>query len=67
MWLETLAQSNPETDAGIDELISCNAVSIRYALLTHRTDFLTLVGEELNERITQPAHKLAGQDSLRSL
>ena len=32
-----------------------------------RTEFLTLVGQELNDRVTQPAHKLAWQDLLRNL
>ena len=32
-----------------------------------RAQFLTLVGEELNDRVTQPAHKLAWQDLLRNL
>ena len=31
-----------------------------------RVRFLTLVGEELNDRVTQPSHKLAWQDLLRS-
>lgn len=31
-----------------------------------RVRFLTLVGEELNDRVTQPAHKLSWQDLLRS-
>ena len=34
MWLETLAEPQPETDDSIDELINCRVVSIRYALLT---------------------------------
>ena len=34
---------------------------------TSRTRFLTLVGEELNDRVTQPAHKLAWQELLRTL
>ena len=34
---------------------------------TSRTHFLTLVGEELNDRVTQPAHKLAWQELLRTL
>lgn len=32
-----------------------------------RTDFLMLVGEELNQQVTQPSHKLAWQDLLRDL
>lgn len=32
-----------------------------------RTRFLTLVGEELNDRVTQPMHKLAWQNLLRTL
>ena len=32
-----------------------------------RVKFLTLVGEELNDRVTQPAHKLAWQGLLQSL
>ena len=34
---------------------------------TSRSEFLTLVGEELNERVTQPTHKLDWQNLLRSL
>ena len=34
MWLDALADANPEIDAGIAELINCDVVSIRYALLT---------------------------------
>ncbi len=34
MWLEALANPIPEIDDGIDELIRCSVVSIRYALLT---------------------------------
>lgn len=34
MWLEALADPAPKIDAGIEELINCNVVSIRYALLT---------------------------------
>ncbi len=34
---------------------------------TSRTRFLTLVGEELNDRVTQPSHKLAWQELLRTL
>ena len=34
---------------------------------TSRTHFLTLVGEELNDRVTQPSHKLAWQELLRTL
>ena len=79
MWLAALAEPNPEIDAGIDELINCDVVSVRYALLTQlrvvltiageagRAQFLTLVGEELNDRVTQPAHKLAWQGLLRNL
>ena len=32
-----------------------------------RVKFLTLVGEELNDRVTQPVHKLAWQELLESL
>ena len=32
-----------------------------------RSRFLTLVGEELNDRVTQPAHKLAWQELLHQL
>ena len=32
-----------------------------------RVEFLTLVGEELNDRVTQPAHKLAWQELLRNI
>ena len=32
-----------------------------------RVRFLELVGEELNDRVTQPAHKLAWQTLLRNL
>ena len=31
-----------------------------------RVRFLTLVGEELNDRVTQPPHKLTWQDLLRN-
>lgn len=34
IWLEVLAEPNPQIDDGIDGLINCNVVSIRYALLT---------------------------------
>ena len=34
MWQEALAVPTPEIDEGIDELITCSVVSIRYALLT---------------------------------
>ena len=33
LWLEALANDNPEIDDGINELINCDVVSIRYALL----------------------------------
>ncbi|MYC31801.1 MAG: restriction endonuclease, SacI family [Chloroflexi bacterium] len=32
-----------------------------------RPEFLTFVGEELNDRVTQPTHKLAWRDLLRNL
>ena len=32
-----------------------------------RTEFLTIVGEELNERVTQPSHKIAWQELLLRL
>ena len=32
-----------------------------------RTEFLTIVGEELNERVTQPSHKVAWQELLLRL
>ena len=32
-----------------------------------RTEFLTAAGQELNDRVTQPAHKLAWQDLLRNV
>ena len=32
-----------------------------------RHQFLTLVGEELNDRVTQPVHKLAWRDLLRNI
>ena len=34
LWLEALADDNPAIDDGINELINCNVVSVRYALLT---------------------------------
>jgi hypothetical protein len=34
MWFEMLADTQAETRDGIDELINCDVVSIRYALLT---------------------------------
>ena len=34
MWLEVLAEPNPEIDHDINELVNCSVVSIRYALLT---------------------------------
>ena len=34
MWQEALTVPNPEIDEGIDELVTCSVVSIRYALLT---------------------------------
>ena len=34
MWLEALPEPAPQVDDGLDELINCDVVSIRYALLT---------------------------------
>ena len=34
MWFEMLADTQVETHDGIDELVNCDVVSIRYALLT---------------------------------
>lgn len=34
IWQETLEEPHLETDNGVDELINCNVVSIRYALIT---------------------------------
>ena len=34
LWLEALAEAAPRLDDSIDELINCDVVSIRYALLT---------------------------------
>ena len=34
LWAETLEEEEPQMDGDIDELINCNVVSIRYALLT---------------------------------
>ena len=41
MWLEALADANPTIDDGIDELINCDVVSVRYALLTQLLGKLT--------------------------
>lgn len=46
LWLETSAEDNPEIDAGIEELINCNVVSIRYALLTQLLGKLTDHGRD---------------------
>ncbi len=50
MWLEALPETAPQVDDGLDELINCDVVSIRYALLTqllgklddHRRDALSI-------------------------
>ena len=34
MWLEALLEPAPQVDDGLDELLNCDSVSIRYALLT---------------------------------
>ena len=41
--------------------------SLSIAGESSRAQFLTLVGEELNDRVTQPVHKLAWQSLLQSL
>ena len=41
LWLEALADDNPAIDDGINELINCDVVSIRYALLTQLLGKLT--------------------------
>lgn len=40
-WLEALADGNPAVDDGIDQLINCAVVSLRYALLTQLLGKLT--------------------------
>ncbi len=42
-------------------------VALSIAGESSRAQFLTLVGEELNDRVTQPAHKLAWQGLLQNL
>ena len=42
-------------------------VALSIAGEASRVRFLTLVGEELNDRVTQPAHKLAWQELLKNL
>lgn len=49
------------------EIKSLLRVVLTIAGESSRTEFLMLVGQELNDRVTQPAHKLAWQDLLRSL
>lgn len=41
MWLAALAEPEPEIDEGIEELINCSVVSLRYALLTQLLGKLT--------------------------
>lgn len=41
MWLEALADPNPVIDDNIEQLINCDVVSIRYALLTQLLGKLT--------------------------
>ena len=48
----------------IDDLLR---VALSVAGEASRTEFLSLVGAELNDRVTQPAHKLAWQHLLRGL
>ena len=48
----------------IDALIRA---SLSIAGEPSRAQFLTLIGEELNDRVTQPGHKLAWQSLLQSL
>ena len=42
-------------------------VALSMAGESSRVRFLTLVGEELNDRVTQPSHKLAWQRLLQAL
>ena len=42
-------------------------VALTIAGEASRTEFLAAVGQELNDRVTQPAHKLAWQDLLRNV
>lgn len=50
MWLAALAETAPQVDDSVEELINCDVVSIRYALLTqllgkladHRRDALSI-------------------------
>ncbi len=42
-------------------------VALSIAGESSRTQFLTLVGQELNDRVTQPGHKLAWQKLLQNL
>ena len=49
---------------GIDTLLQ---VAMSIAGETSRVRFLTLIGEELNDRVTQPSHKLAWQELLQNL
>ena len=48
----------------IDSLLQ---VALSIAGESSRVRFLTMVGEELNDRVTQPAHKLAWQELLQNL
>ena len=62
---------NQEFGLGVNIYQLCIDTLLRVALAiageVSRVEFLTLVGGELNDRVTQPAHKLAWQELLRNL
>ena len=66
-----LAKAQNEFGLGVNvyqlEIQNLLRVVLTIAGEPSRTRFLTLVGNELNDRVTQPAHKLAWRDSLRDL
>ena len=68
---EMLERSEREFGLGINIYHSRIDILIRTLLAiageSSRSRFLALVGEELNDRVTQPAHKLAWQELLHNL
>lgn len=67
----TLERAQREFELGVNiyhlEIESLIRVVLTIAGEASRTEFLAMVGEELNDRVTQPSHKLAWQDLLRNL
>ena len=68
---EMLERTEREFSLGINVYQSSIGALLRVLLTiageSSRSRFLALVGEELNDRVTQPAHKLAWQELLHSL